>query len=250
MDSAFPGTNPWERLGVGPAAATSIMAERQQKTQRRNVDKQVDTQRSVVGVQTGAQVQVAKIHARSAAATTAVASGTPGDAKRYGDYASEGTDPGIRGPSATGVQAQAAKTTSIANELNSWTKDFESKLRSKELDVKVGQMAHSPEIAALKRMAVTAWELGELDSTMVPIFQKHMNKLRAAGLAAHAVKEVGKLFNDFLGSLRQKGRGGSKTSARTRPPRHVQQKQGNYAPATPQNKAFNQRLRRHRGVTD
>ena len=47
MNTAFPGTNPWERLGVGNVTGPVAIADQQTKNQRDLVDKQTSTQTGI-----------------------------------------------------------------------------------------------------------------------------------------------------------------------------------------------------------
>ena len=56
-DEAFPGTNPWERLGAGNPMGQMAAAGLSAETARRNVDKQVGTQQSIAALHAAASQQ-------------------------------------------------------------------------------------------------------------------------------------------------------------------------------------------------
>lgn len=76
-DEAFPGTNPWERLGAGNPMGSVMAAGISAAGQKRNVDTQVGSARKLMNTQTKSAQKVAGIQARAAtgvAATHAAAS--------------------------------------------------------------------------------------------------------------------------------------------------------------------------------
>ena len=70
MDAAYPGTNPWERLGTGQGGATSSVAEKGQDLQDRLNRRTLNTQREIANKQALASVAPAIIaqHPKSASA--------------------------------------------------------------------------------------------------------------------------------------------------------------------------------------
>lgn len=211
-DEAFPGTNPWERLGAGNPMGNIVSAGVAARTQERNVNVQTKTQKQIVGQQVMSQNRVAQIQAgahvqSSAYAARAQALGhaqgqPPGAAKAYMDSVITGSDPGITTPGAARVQAEAATRTSLANELNSQVNRHALALKRLEVDFKIGHALKSPEIAALADMAVKSFKEGRSRTDINADLKKHYDKLRAAGAAAHVISGVSDVVNKALGSVR------------------------------------------------
>lgn len=60
MDQAFPGTNPWERLGAPGYAGAGVEAAKQTgKVQQKMQDKELSTRRQIANIQADAHVQAA-----------------------------------------------------------------------------------------------------------------------------------------------------------------------------------------------
>ena len=87
-DAAFPGTNPWERLGAGNPSGATAVADQKAKTDR-NAQR---TQAGIASTQQATQIKVAKIHAD---ATKAAAGVSAAPSHRQATVAEAKADPEI-----------------------------------------------------------------------------------------------------------------------------------------------------------
>ncbi len=200
-DEAFPGTNPWERLGAGNPMGGMISSAIQARTAERNVGHQMATSKANVATQTSAAVQVAKIHGR-AAGVSAAQTQDPGAEKRYGDYIAENVDPKVTAPSAQMRGAGAQEQTAKANELNSWTNQKMADLKSRQLDIETGKAFHNPATARLAAVATHAFDIGMEQTTFVKWMRDNPKKLAAMGVTVAATKELGSVLGSIFGRVK------------------------------------------------
>lgn len=220
-DTAFPGTNPWERLGTSQPGGQIAVAEKQAKQQAQNVKSQTDAQKtnamlqattstSNTVLQTDTQKRLAEIKAGETAVQAGVASGSLDKVDRLRDFILTGNS-GVTGRTEAqidkGRMADSAQMQAMAAELNSWTKDFESKLRSKELDFKTGQAFGGPAEAALAAIATKAFQNGMLQKDFDILVRKHIGKFATGGAALHYASAASKIVANVFGQFRMKGAG-------------------------------------------
>ncbi len=236
-DAAFPGTNPWERLGagnpMGPMSAAGIAA----KTSQSNVGKQVAGQRLNVMAQTGAQVKVAQIQAATQRYHTKVGANVA--AMGHAENRAPGSFPAL----ATSLHGDATPGHGISTpgggRLDVLSRQTGAEASMQQVDVARGRLLveaervitekgkafRSPEIAALASKAVQTFDYGQKDPAA---WDKHLSQgwfkiYLAAGVAAHVIERGAEATGKVLGArTRPVGGAGnrfpSKTSVRPRPP--------------------------------
>jgi len=231
-DAAFPGTNPWERLGAGNPIGQMASAQLASKTQTQNVAKQVGQQAMSVTKQTGAQVKIAKIQAGAFRYQTKV----HGRIAAMGH--SENRPPGTYAPMATSLtdeptaphgistpgggrmdvlsrQAGAAAATSQAA-----TSKSGLLIKGYEAETKRGQAFRSPEEGALAVLGTHVYEFGMRDQKKWQVHaKKHFDKYLAAGVAAHVINKgadaVGKVLGVRQRAVPARGSGGNRFPTKT-----------------------------------
>ena len=188
-DAAFPGTNPWERLGAGNPMSSVVQA----KAQRENVKSQLATSTSNVKEQTSSAVKVAKIQAAGAANVATIHAGP------------------------AGVSAAAATSTAESTRARLLI-DAERMLTER------GAKFRSPEIAALAARAAQTFTYG-MKST--PEWEKHLadgwwKVYMAAGVASHTIREgadaVGKVLGARVRGVPSRGTAGQRFPRKTSAP--------------------------------
>lgn len=193
FDNAFPGTNPWERLGTSAPAGQVGAAGVAAKTARRNVDRT-----------TGVGLQVAKIAGRG----HAVAAGySPKDIKAIGDYVSEGTTPNWRvGEPPASRQASAAESQATTARNKNVIDDFRSKIDARRLNWDIGHGSRNPATASLMSAASQAFNMGMSRGDLLSLMSAEFNKLRAAGVVLEGAAGLSKFVSAFFGRVRLLGR--------------------------------------------
>lgn len=173
FDKAYPGTNPWERLGGSGSPAPAIAASRESaRAARHVVQKTTDTSKDV-----------AKIAARGQAVAAAVNAGDPDRAKEFGDYAAGDVNRIRPGRSAAGVTADAAR-------MNAFTNRRLSRIRDLEVRGKVANLLDNPAAAALKSVALQAFEEGRFKPQWRARVSKAFEALVATGAAPELVSRA------------------------------------------------------------
>lgn len=216
-DAAFPGTNPWERLGAGNPMGQMVAANVASKTQMRNVDrqtstqqlavaKQTKTQQTVANTQANAAVKVASIHGRAAAAQTATnypPGSAPGLMKAVVDGPDTVTGTGVTAPGAIMRGAVSHERTSAAAQLDSWTRQRMGDLKSRELDIKAGKEFGDPGTAKLASLATKAFDIGMSQTDLIKWMRDNPKILTGMGIAIKGGKALtSTLANVFGGRMR------------------------------------------------
>lgn len=247
LANAYPGTNPWERLGSSSPTGPLEIARKNVQTQRRNVSLQTRTLEKNTKLQTRTQSRVADVHGRAAAVTAAAQYG-PGAVSELGDYVTTGKHPNIAGHS---VQQRDSFTRQAMKDIAGGKLDLERAA----LDLKIGVETRDPATAALMRLAVTTWREAGQNVSADEWIADHMNELRILGGAKEAIAGLGTLLRGFMGRVKILGGRGAKGGPMSAPGKVIPPQpkstgkrkfKGNYAPDTPENRAFNARLRKHR----
>lgn len=231
-DEAFPGTNPWERLGAGNPMSAMASSAINAKSQQRNVDAtnrnqmniaaaQMRQQQATANTQAQAHVTGAKIAGRASAYNTG-ANMAPGDTARGMDAVAEGTGGFARGgPTAQRMGAGAAVSQAESARARLL-------IEAEKMLTERGKAFGSPEIAALASRAAQTFGFG-MKSTKE--WEAHLNKgwwkvYMAAGVAAHTIKQgadaVGKVLGARVRGVPASGAGNrfpAKTSVRGAPAR-------------------------------
>lgn len=204
-DSAFPGTNPWERLGTGSPTSVAAVAERQQKLQKNIAHREVAARGTIAARQQDVSLRIAKIQGKSAAVA---AGGTIGiqNIKPAGDYIT-GDDSGrsgVTGQSTQRVQAEASR-------LDSWTRANTLILKKKEVAAEIGRGAGNPATAALQAEAAKMFETGLSKHEISTELNKQYKKLLAAGVAIETINGLSKVMRGFIGRLQIGPRGAGRS---------------------------------------
>lgn len=196
MNAAYPGTNPWERLGTSGQGAPLMIADRQQKSQQRIARGQVAAQTSISAKVVSKDLEVAKIHGKAVAVNNA---GTIGIAniKPMGDYIT-GEDTARSGVSGVSTQRVSA----LAQEMDAWTRNNLAILKETQVAAEIGRGAGDPATAALQAMAAQAFKLGMSQSEIIKTMEKHFNKLRVGGVAVGVLTGLSKMLRGFVGRLK------------------------------------------------
>ncbi len=200
-DEAFPGTNPWERLGAGNPMSSVVSAGIQAKTAQRNVQTQTSTAVKVAKIQAGGAATVAQIHA--------------GPASRQAAASETQAASGIRGVT---VREREATT----GEKDAVTRRSKLLIEAERVQTEKGKAFRSPEIAALAARAVQTFDYG---SKSTKEWEQHLASgwwkiYIAAGVAAHTIREgsdaVGKVLGARVRGVSARGSIPKRTSVRSR----------------------------------
>lgn len=190
-DEAFPGTNPWERLGAGNPMGAIMSAGIQAETSRKNVKDQVRSQQTIAGIQAGAQLSASNIQAKAA---TDVATIHAGPAGRQATTA-EG-----------GLVVQRGKLdverrhVTVAEDQVKINKHLQ-RLKSLEVDIKTGEMAKDPATAALRAEAAKMFQAGLREKEIHEKLLKEYPALLGLGTAKEVGEFISKLISGAFGSL-------------------------------------------------
>jgi len=209
-DEAFPGTNPWERLGAGNPIGALGSAAISADTARRNTDVQARSATSVAVVNAASHLNAAKIAGRASAAQTAM-NYPSGNTKALGDYVAEGTGggpitpvtmaEGARQREATvaerGVTAQESQAKSAR--MNAWTNENLMKIKSGELTLAKGRAFGDPGTAKLGALASQAFDIGMSQSEFLKWMNDNPKKLAAAGVAVRVSGAAGRMLTGIFG---------------------------------------------------
>lgn len=212
MEGAFPGTNPWERLGSSAGGGGQAIQKSRQKAERRNVDVQASSQRRNIDVQTSKDLEIARIHAK-------VSAGEHG--KYYGSSSIgplaqfyTGGDPPTSVKEST-FQRQARTGERVATTGEKVAETGRGKLALDKLRyalekrvtrVKEGSLLHQmgrdfkdPATAALAATAAKNFnvilERGDVDKFLA----KHGDTILSFGAGASGFKSLSRLIDGFLG---------------------------------------------------
>lgn len=188
-DSAFPGTNPWERLGTSAPGGAIEVARESSRVQRSNVKRQTDT-----------SFRVAKMQARSAAVTASAHLG-PNAIKAAGDYAAHGTDPRLKGKSPAQIQAGASQIQAKTGREKLGIERELLALRQKIFRMDVGKAFNNPATATLRAITTRAWEQSIDRADLDRALQDHYQSLLAGGVGIEALSGLSRALNIHLGRL-------------------------------------------------
>lgn len=192
-DEAFPGTNPWERLGagnpIGALGSAGIAADAATKNVRTQMSQQERTSKR----QADASVRVAEINAAGASNVANIHAGPAG-------------------VSAAAATSQAASTRARLL------------IEAEKMLTERGKAFRSPEIAALASRAVSTFGFGMKSEAE---WEKHLNDgwfkiYLAAGVAAHTVERgadaVGKVLGARVRGVPARRTGGNRFPTRSSVP--------------------------------
>lgn len=196
-DEAFPGTNPWERLGAGNPMGAVMSAGIQADTQRKNVEKQIASQKYIVDRQVQGQQNVAVINAAGAANVAGIHAGPAG---RQATAAETQAASGVRG--ATVREREAAvgeRHVTVAEDQVKINKNLQ-RLKSMEIDIKSAEMAKDPATAALRAEAAKMFQAGLREREIHEKLAKQYPALLALGTAKEVGEFLSKLVSGALGS--------------------------------------------------
>ncbi len=226
-DEAFPGTNPWERLGAGNPMGAAMSAGVAAKTAERNVDKQTQTQKQLVAAQSASQQTVAGIQANAqltASARQARAAGAatgmnlPPDQR---DNLMTKVESGVSAAPATtapGVMQRGAASKEMeakAAELNSWTNVHQADLKSRALDIETGARFKNPATAKLAAIATHAFDIGMSQDTFIKWMRDNPKKLASLGIGVAVGGAALKMLGGIFGRVRISKAPPKKTSVRS-----------------------------------
>ncbi len=221
-DEAFPGTNPWERLGAGNPIGALGSAAINAQTAKRNVDVQTRAQTQNVVTQASAGVRIAQINAASAGNVAGIQGATGRDVA-----ATSAAAPGRVATTGEGkLEVErghlyvARKELVVKQDQVKINKQLQ-RLKSLEMDIKTAEMAKNPAIAAVRAQAVKIFESGIRDQEKIT---NQLVKNYPALLGLGTVAEIGSWVAHVVGgSFGAKVRGVAlpkKTSLRGgKPPR-------------------------------
>lgn len=229
-DAAFPGTNPWERLGAGNPMGQMVSAGVAAKAATRNVDKQTttlaantvrqtQTQQKVAAVQAGSAVQVAKIHGAASALSTAQnypPGSAPGMIKMVTDPDSI-TGSGVTAPGAMMRGAGSKEVAAAASKSQAESARGQLLVSAERAQTEKGKAFVSPEKAALAARAVQTFDYGSRDpNSWDKHLSRYFNVYLAAGVAAHTIREGANAVSSALGArVRGVGAGGNRFPRKT-----------------------------------
>lgn len=246
-DQAFPGTNPWERLGsgnpMGQMGSAGLTAKAQQQNVRTqsntalaNTAKQTTTAKETTEITAGAHVKVGLATARASAAATA-AHLNPEDQANLMRAVTDGPDAiGYRAPTSISSfreTAGAATLASKSGERQATVGETQVKINkqlqrlvSVKMDIETAHMAGDPATAALRAMAVKVFESGIRDNDEIA---KQLIDQFPALLGLGTIGEIGTWISKVIGgAVGTKLRGGKgkrkipkKTSVREGPMSHL-----------------------------
>ncbi len=201
---AFPGTNPWERLGTSAPAGPVDIARRQVDTQRDINKRQLATQQDITAKDRATRERIAEIGGRTAAVNAGAEFGSE-HIKGIGDYIVSGGPSSVSGRSAKRETAKAATSrsksaavTALANELNSMTNRREHFRKAKMDRFERGVKGDNPVRAAMIALASDAYDEYSRRGKFTASLKKHHKKLLALGLTDKAMGEVAKIVGSFL----------------------------------------------------
>ena len=235
-DAAFPGTNPWERLGAGNPAGQASIADQQVKnqkkiaddmrqnerrnmdasleTQRRNVDEQMATsQRNIdeqnatsianVETQTEAQKEVARIKGRADVLKTAARFG-PNRIREMGQYVQGmGEAPQMdRRDSADWLTASANWTGAQAAKVRAQVDKAREIWQRAESQGRLGAMFPDVQSAMSAEVKRQAWDASRKDKTWVRWLEKNSDWIRAAGITQESLAAILAIATPGAGAIR------------------------------------------------
>ncbi|AXL14831.1 DNA pilot protein [Microviridae sp.] len=213
-DAAFPGTNPWERLGAGNPSSPIAVQKAQAKTQNQVVDKQLQMQ------------DIASARQARAAGLNAAIQLDPDNPKQYGDYVEKGTSvrPGdqkenmgrrmgnleiaqrkmfIDGKNADTNTANAITNQRNArvNQLNQENNHALMQIQKTKADLDIARITQNPGVAALMSLSVKAYKAGLTSQEHAQLVKNNLNKLIAAGIASKTAEAIGRQLFGVFGRL-------------------------------------------------
>lgn len=202
MDQAFPGTNPWERLGSqSPAGAVEVqqasggiqkqVVEKQTRTMRENVGKQVSQQRHQTDVSARVQKRLGDQKARAEGMAIGTQYGDQDYSLMAAQYIQEGDD-GFsrlpRGPSAHVRSARAAETSAGASSVSAQASSFTAEtgrmahiLQGKRLEFEIAHVMGDPGTSAIAVEALRTYKILKGTPGWAKWIKENPNKLRAIG---------------------------------------------------------------------
>lgn len=195
-DQAFPGTNPWERLGAGNPMGQLGAAEIGAKAQKHNVSVQARTQENVAKIQAAGAANVANIHNVPALRQAGAAESQAATA---------------------GYQAAIAKTRAHSDRMNAITNQKLLAIKRETLEAHIGHSLRDPGTAKLASVAYNAWRIGMSQQTFVRWMNDNPKKMTALGVSVSVGRGAAQMLSGIFGrgSLKVK-KFPSRTSVRTK----------------------------------
>lgn len=207
-DEAFPGTNPWERLGAGNPIGQIASAGVAAKVAARNTDVQTRSAAGIAVTQAAAHTNAAAIAGRASAVQTAT-NYPSGNAKALGDYVVTGKGspgPVVMAQGAKQREATVAERGATSKEMeaksgrmNAWTNKNLAKIKSGELTLAKGRAFGTPGQAKLGALASQAFDIGMSQSEFIRWMSNNPKTLAAIGVAEKFGSAASKMLSGIFG---------------------------------------------------
>lgn len=195
-DEAFPGTNPWERLGAGNPIGQIASAGVAGKVAARNMDVQARTATSVANIQAGSAANVATIHAGGAANVAKISAVPASRSARASERRSaiesreRPRERKIKGRLADSAASQASSNRARLL------------IEAEKVQMEKGKAFRSPELAALAQRAVQTFDYGAKSTKE---WEAHLASgwwkiYLGLGVASHTIREGADAVGKVLGA--------------------------------------------------
>ncbi len=204
-DEAFPGTNPWERLGpsapMGRIASTAMTADNQNRMNRRTLT----SQQNINSNQVAQQRYQTQVSGRAAAVSAAAQWGGQ-YTKQLSDLITKGkmdpSDPGLPTQSATERVAQASADQADVAKRRVTVDEQRVKFQQEASRIKsakdLGNIAQAVEMG----QRLKNWRMGMQDSSWDKFMRNHIDTLKSVGVGLPILSAMAKAAGFALGSAK------------------------------------------------